>query len=85
MCFFSSPKPPPTPIAPPPPPTPAPPPTPTITPSNVSPQEQAEGRRRKLERLRYGLSSTIKTSARGITGSGADLQSPATGKVKLGA
>ena len=69
MCF-GSPKMPDPPKA-----TPAPSPSPVITPSEVSPQEKAEGRRKKLARLKYGLASTIKTSPRGIFGTGAELTS----------
>lgn len=68
MCFGGKPKTPEPPKA-----IPAPAPAPVITPSEVSPQEKAEGRRKKLERLKYGLSSTIKTSPRGIFGTGAEL------------
>lgn len=68
MCFGGKPKAPEPPKA-----APPPAPIPVITPSEVSPQEQAEGRRKKLSRLRYGLASTIKTSPRGIFGTGAEL------------
>jgi len=88
MCFFSQPKTPtpsPAPIIKNAPVTPAPSPTPTKTapePSQVSPQE---ARRKQLGILRYGLASTIKTSPRGVSGSGADLYAPAAyGKTKLG-
>ena len=80
MCLFSKPKAP-EPMAPPP--TPAP--IPVITPSEVSPQAEAEGRRKRLDRLRFGLASTVKTGPRGISGAGADLQAPVTGKTRLGA
>ena len=65
----------------------APDPIPTpIQPSSVEGQASADEKRRKLERLRRGLKSTIKTSARGLTGSGADLASQTlSGKSKLGA
>ena len=52
-------------------PAPAPSPSPVPTPSEVSPQLAGDARRRQLEKLRRGLSSTIKT--KGITGSGAEL------------
>jgi len=78
MCFGSKPKTP-DPVAPP---DPAPSP---VQPSDVEGQVTSEERRRKLERLRRGLRSTIKTSARGITGSGADLaMQTLTGKKNLG-
>jgi hypothetical protein len=64
---------------------PAPAPTPTIIPSEVSPQQAGESKRKRLEQLRYGLASTIKTGTRGIMGSGSELQAPTTGKKKLGA
>ena len=85
MCFFNKPKAPdPVVVTPPPNVSQPPAPTPTVQPSTVSPQQQAETRRKKLARLRSGLASTIKTSARGITGSGADLSAPASGKQNLG-
>jgi hypothetical protein len=63
---------------------PAPAPTPTPTPSEVSPQMSDEARRKRLERLRSGFASTIKTGARGITGAGAELSPTGSGKTKLG-
>jgi len=87
MCF-GSPKPP-AQSAPPvqtPPPTLTPPPTPTPTPSEVSPQASNEARRKRLELQRAGFAGTIKTSSRGITGSGPNLWSATLlGKDKLGA
>ena len=66
-----------------PPPDPAPSP---VGPSEVESQVSAEDRRRKLERLRRGLRSNIKTSAKGLSGSGADLLTQTiTGKTNLGA
>ncbi len=64
---------------------PAPSPTPVITPSEVSAQQAGESRRKKLDQLRYGLASTIKTGSSGIMGAGAELKAPSTGKTKLGA
>lgn len=64
--------------APPPPPAPA----PVPTPSEVSPQLAGDARRRQMEKLRRGLSSTIKT--KGIVGSGAELQGSLLGKQNLG-
>lgn len=70
----------PTPVA-----APIPAPTPTITPSEVAPQQKDEARRKRLEQMRFGLASTIKTSARGLTGAGPELSSASlTGKTKLG-
>lgn len=80
MCFGGKPTSPPAISAPP---TPAP--APTITPSEVSAQAKNEARQKQLERLRYGLSSTIKTSGRGLVGTGAELSPTGTGKAKLGA
>ena len=66
-----------------PPPDPAP--SPIVEPSTVEGQVTEEERRRKLERMRRGLRSTIKTSSRGLTGSGADLATQTlTGKTNLG-
>ena len=81
MCFFGSSKQPSVSPAP----TPAP--APTITPSEVSPQASDEARRKRLERTRFGLASTIKSgSPRGITGAGAELNPMYnTAKSKLGA
>ncbi len=65
------------------PPTPAP--APTITPSEVSPQNTEDERRRKLDRLRYGMASLTKTGGGGITGKGAELASASSsGKSALG-
>lgn len=80
MCFFGSPK---TPSVSP---APTPAPAPTITPSEVSPQASDEARRKRLERTRFGLASTIKSGPRGIVGSGAELNPMYNqGKAKLGA
>ena len=69
----------------PPAPPPDPPPSPIVSVSQVEGQVTEEERRRKLERLRRGLRSTIKTSSRGLTGSGADLATQTlTGKNNLG-
>lgn len=67
-------------------PAPAPAPTPqAIPPSEVEGRVSEDERRRKLTRMRSGLASTIKTSAKGLTGSGADLLSQTIlGKDKLG-
>jgi hypothetical protein len=64
-------------------PLPAPAPAPVPTPSEISPQLAGDARRKQLERLRRGLSSTIKT--KGITGAGAELSGAnQTGKATLG-
>jgi hypothetical protein len=63
-------------------PIPTPAPTPVPTPSEVSPQLVGDARRRQMEKLRRGLSSTIKTS--GIVGSGAELAPTIMGKQSLG-
>lgn len=58
-------------------------PTPTITPSESSAATSPEARRKRLERLRYGMASTIKT---GVGGVAAPLSTQATTqpKTKLG-
>ena len=60
MCF-SSPKAPSAPT-----PTPPPPPAPIPTPDETSPQSAEENRRSRLDRLRAGLASTIRTSPTGV-------------------
>ncbi len=80
MCFGGSSKSP----APPPPPAPA----PVPTPEQASPNAGNDARQAMLQRMRFGLVSTIKTSPRGITGSGPDLTASGmynAGKTKLGA
>jgi len=64
----------------------APAPTPqTIQPSEVEGMATEEERRKKLSRMRNGLASTIKTSSKGLTGTGSDLLTQTiTGKDKLG-
>jgi len=49
------------------------------TPSDVAPQNTAEQRRSRLNALKFGAMSTIKTSPQGITGKGPELQTPAAG------
>ena len=66
--------------SPPPPPAPA----PVPVPAEASSASTEEARRKRLERLRSGLAGTIKTSARGIVGAGAELKPTATGKSVLG-
>lgn len=79
MCF-GGPKPQSTPVQP----TPAPSPT-LIPPSEVEGVVSQDERRQKINRLRNGLASTIRTSAKGLTGSGADLMSQmVSGKEKIG-
>ena len=58
----------------------------TMSPTDVDSAKTAEERRQKLNRMRSGLASTIKTSFKGVTGSGADLlQQTISGKNTLGA
>lgn len=66
---------------------PLPAPTPqAIAPSEVEGAVSEDERRKKLTRMRRGLASTIKTSAKGLTGSGSDLLSQTlVGKSKIGA
>lgn len=64
-------------------PSPTPPPAPAPVP--IEPQAGVVKPKDQLERMRFGLASTIKTGPRGITGTGANL-SPvqSAGKAKLG-
>ena len=50
---------------------------PAPTPTNVSPQQTAEQRRNRIQALKFGAMSTIRTSPQGVTGQGADLTTPA--------
>ena len=59
------------PVAPPAQPLPSP--VPTPMPSDVSPQSTAGQRRAQISALKWGSTSTIKTSPGGITGAGPDL------------
>lgn len=71
-----------------PPPTPPPVPTPTPAPQPGEEVVSAEEKRKKVQALKYGALSTVKTSGAGVTGAQADLASTAaTGelKKKLGA
>ena len=78
MCIFGGSKP----KAPPmPPPVPPPSPAPTIQPTEISPESRESSRRSRLERLRFGLSSTIKA---GMSGKGAELSAVPSGQGKLG-
>ena len=55
------------------------------TPSDVAPQTTSEQRRARLNALKFGAMSTIKTSPLGITGRGPELQTPAaTGSKTIG-
>ncbi len=76
MCFGGSPKMPA--------PQPLPAPAPVPTPQETNPQVTDQNRRQRLEQLRAGLAGTIKTSARGITGGGAELQPQGNQKSVLG-
>lgn len=65
--------------------TPSPQAPPPPAPVAVEPQAGMVKSKDQLERLRFGLASTIKTGPRGLTGSGANLSSAwTTGKTKLG-
>jgi len=81
MCFFGKPAQPEIKAAPeitaPPKPSPLPAPVPTETASTTT----AEGRRKRIRQIRYGMLSTIRTSPAGVTG---DLTS-GIGKQTLGA
>lgn len=57
--------------------TAAPAPSPTPTPEDTNPTQTAQQKRQKLAGLRYGAMSTVKTSGQGITGTGANLSTPA--------
>jgi len=60
-------------------------PTPAPMPTSVNSLASAQDRARNLDSYKYGLASTIKTSASGITGQGAELKAPAiTGVDKTG-
>lgn len=61
---------------------PPPPPAPVPTPSDVSPVQTSEQRANQTKQLQYGIASTIKSGAAGITGNGADLSAPAAGGTK---
>lgn len=78
MCVFSKPKTPSMPALP-----PAPSPAPTPTPEIVSGVDEQE-RRRKIDKQRLGFASTLKTSARGIFGSGSQVNAPSSGNQTLG-
>jgi hypothetical protein len=66
-------------------PTPMPPPAPTPVATEGGGASDA-ARRAALQKMRMGLASTIKTSPRGLTGSGANLVGAnQSGKSKLGA
>jgi len=81
MCFGGGGSPSPAPI-----PDPTPIPTPAPTPGEAV--ASAEAKRKKMEALKYGAMSTIKTTGLGITGAKPDLSTPAAGgelKKTLGA
>lgn len=62
-------------------PTPTASPTPTIQPSEVSAQSAEQARRSRIQKLRSGLASTIKTGPQGLV----DLNQQTNLKTKLGA
>lgn len=78
MCM-SKPKPP---AAQPPPPTP--PPSPVILPEEIGGTLSETDRRKRLNNMRYGLSSTIKTKAGFSGGETAELVASGSGKKTLG-
>lgn len=56
----------------PPPPAPA----PLPTPADPNPTETAQQRRQRIEGIKRGAASTVKTGGEGITGAGPDLNTP---------
>lgn len=58
-------------------PPPAPAPMPVA--AETSPIETADKRRAKIDSLKYGILSTIKTGPRGVTGAGPELSTPVAG------
>lgn len=52
----------------------APNPQPQPMPTETAPMETADRKRKKVEALRYGMLSTMKTSGAGMAGAGSDLQ-----------
>ena len=72
------------------PPPAAPPPAPAPSPvmSDPNPELTQEQRQGKINALKFGAISTIKTGPRGVTGAGPDLATPAAGgtskKKKIG-
>ena len=65
--------------------SPPPAPAPVPVPEEVAPQSAESSRTSRLKRLRAGLASTIKTSPKGVLGTGEDLYSSMGGKTQLGA
>ncbi len=59
-------------------------PAPSPIPTEIAPQKTAEKRRKRIEAVRYGILSTIKTSPLGIVGAGAELGVGGKGKTTLG-
>jgi len=64
---------------------PPPDPAPVPTPDETSTQSAEQSRRARLQRLRAGLASTIKTSPKGVLTTGEGMYSSMGGKTKLGA
>lgn len=71
MCFGSNPKAQQVPA----PPAPA----PLPSPQDTNPQQSADQKRNRIQQLKYGMLSTIKTSGQGVSGNGPDLNTPAAG------
>lgn len=67
----------------------APNPQPQPVPIETAPMETADRKRKKIEALKYGMLSTIKTGSTGLTGAGPELNTPVatagTQKKNLGA
>jgi len=68
----------------------APNPQPQPVPTETAPMETADRKRKKIEALKYGMLSTMKTGGTGITGAGPELNTPEAtagigGKKTLGA
>lgn len=62
-----------------PPPTPPPAPQPTPVPTDTSPTQTEDQRKRRVDALKFGVLSTIKTGPQGTTGSGPNLVSAQAG------
>ena len=58
-------------------------PTPIPTPAQTAPLVAEDQRARKIQNLKMGMASTIKTSPAGVSGTGADLAA-GVGKKTLG-
>ena len=63
-------------------PLPPPAPAPVPSPTDVSPMKTSEQRRNRINALKFGALSTIKTTPQGIVGAGPDLVTPGAGSKK---